>query len=236
MSEPKNQRRRTHHHRRRSSVFAIVAVLGLFAAMYSIWSASASKTAYSSTGGSSLGLDQRATASPNSPAPASSPAPVSSLAPASSASTTTGPSQQPVGPVALIPSSPAQVATWKAGPGGAALTSLTSQVGNVLMAHAVGQFVQMRRLCVSLASDVKASSTQSAIPDPAMQNLYNKALTSLSAGAAKCESAVSSHQEGEEYLITQTSSSLMTSAMSQLNTGVRELYIATWGIKTLKKS
>jgi len=104
------------------------------------------------------------------------------------------------------------------------------------MAHAVGQFVQMRRLCVSLASDVKASTAQSAIPDPAMQNLYNKALASLSAGAAKCESAVSSHQEGEEYLITQTSSSLMTSAMSQLNTGVRELYIATWGIKTLKKS
>ena len=136
----------------------------------------------------------------------------------------------------MAPSSPAQVAAWKAGPGGAALTSLTAQVGNVLMAHATGQFVQMKRLCVSLASDVKAASARSAIPDSGMQNLYSKALASLSAGAANCVSAVSSHQEGEEYLITQTNSSLMTKAMSQLNAGVRNLYIGTWGIKTLKKS
>jgi hypothetical protein len=141
----------------------------------------------------------------------------------------------PVGPVALKPGSPSQVATWNAGPGGATLAAITSHLGTVLMAHDARQYVQMKRECVSLAADVKTASAQSAIPDPAMQNLYTKALAAISAGAADCQGAVSSHQEGDEDLIPQTNSSLLATAMSELNTGTRDLYIATAGIKDLRK-
>jgi len=103
------------------------------------------------------------------------------------------------------------------------------------MTHDARQFVQMKRECVSLAAEVKTAGAAPAIPDPAMQNMYNKALASLAAGTANCQAAVSSHQEGDEDLITSTNSSLMATAMSQLNVGTRDLYIATWKIRALKK-
>lgn len=93
----------------------------------------------------------------------------------------------------------------------------------------------MKRECVSLAAEVKTAGAAPAIPDPAMQTMYNKALASLAAGAATCQAAVSSHQEGDEDLITSTNSSLMATAMAQLSVGTCDLYIATWKIRTLKK-
>lgn len=102
------------------------------------------------------------------------------------------------------------------------------------MAHDERQFVQMKRECASLAAAVTAASAQPAIPDPAMENLYTKALASLAAGAANCQAAVSSHQEGDEDLITTTDPSLLVTAMSQLTTGTRDLYIATAAVRTLK--
>lgn len=142
---------------------------------------------------------------------------------------------QPVGPVALKPGSPPQVAAWNAGPGGAALAAISAHLGTVLMAHDERQFVQMKRECASLAAAVTAASAQPAIPDPAMENLYTKALASLAAGAANCQAAVSSHQEGDEDLITTTDPSLLVTAMSQLTTGTRDLYVATAAVKALKR-
>jgi hypothetical protein len=103
------------------------------------------------------------------------------------------------------------------------------------MAHDARQFVRMRRECVSLAADAKAASAQSSIPDAAMESLYTKALAAIATGAADCQGAVYSHLEGDEDLVTQTNSSLLVTAMSQLSTGVRDLYIATAGIKDLRK-
>ncbi len=103
------------------------------------------------------------------------------------------------------------------------------------MTHDARQYVQMKRECVTLAAEVKTADAAPAIPDPAMQNMYNKALASLAAGTADCQAAVSSHQEGDEDLVTSTNSSLMATAMSELNVGTRDLYIATWKIRALKK-
>jgi len=104
------------------------------------------------------------------------------------------------------------------------------------MAHDASRFVQMRQECVTLDADVTAARAAPAIPDPAMQNLYTTALAALAAGAANCQAAVSSHPEGDEDLITETNSSLLTTAMSQLIAGTRDLYIATATVKTLGRS
>jgi len=224
-NRPRQSRRR--RRRRRAPAFAVVALLGLSALAFSAWSLSASKTAYSATDGSVSNLGQPTTASQDPSASASS---TSAAAPTTAAVT-----PEPVGPVALKPSSPPQVAAWNAGPGGTALAAIAAQVGTVLMTHDARQFVQMKRECVSLAAEVKTAGAAPAIPDPAMQNMYNKALASLAAGTANCQAAVSSHQEGDEDLITSTNSSLMATAMSQLNVGTRDLYIATWKIRALKK-
>ena len=213
-----------HQRRRRAFAFAaVVTLLGLSALAFFAWSS----------------LGQTATAGISSAAaPANSTPTTGALAgstPAGSAPATTGVSPLPVGPAALKPSSPPQVAAWNAGPGGATLATITSNLGTVLMAHDAGQFVTMKRDCVSLAADVKAAGAQSAIPDPAMQNLYTKALAAIAAGASDCQQAVSSRQEGDEDLIPQTNSSLLVTAMSQFNTGTRDLYIATAGLKDLRK-
>ena len=131
---------------------------------------------------------------------------------------------------------PANVAAWKTGQGGATLSAITDDLGAVLMAHGAGQFIQMQRACVSLASDTDKASTQPPIPDTAMQALYKKALTSLAVGAAKCEAAISSQPEGEENFVIHTNPALLDMSLSQLNIGVRELYSATEGIRTLRKS
>lgn len=232
MSEPTKQPRQTRRRprRRRAPAFAVIALLGLSALAISAWSLSASKTAYSSTEGPVSAPGQTATASQGSSAPVSSAPATVSGAPA-----TAGVTPEPVGPVALKPSNPAQVAAWKAGPGGTALTAIAAQVGTVLMTHDARHFVQMKRECASLAAEVTTAGAAPAIPDPAMQDMYNKALGSLAAGAANCQAAVSSHQEGDEDLITSTNSSLMATAMSQLSVGTRDLYIATWKIRALKK-
>lgn len=234
MPEPTNHRRQARQRRRRAPAFAVVALLGLSALAYSAWSLSASKTAYSSTGGSALSAGQ--TAAPGTSSAAATSGAATSAPATSSAPATTGVPPQPVGPVALNPGSPSQVAAWKAGSGGTTLAEITANVGTVLMTHDARQFVQMKRVCVSLAAEVKTAGSAPAIPDPAMQNMYDKALASLAAGAANCQAAVSSHQEGDEDLITSTNSSVMATAMSQLDVGTRDLYIATWKIKALKKS
>jgi hypothetical protein len=104
------------------------------------------------------------------------------------------------------------------------------------MAHGADQFAQMRQACVSLASEVASASTQPPIPDSNMQILYKKALTSLAAGAAKCEAGISSHLEGDEDLVIHTDPVLLDTAMSQLDIGARELYSATYRIRTLGKT
>jgi hypothetical protein len=142
----------------------------------------------------------------------------------------------PVGPVALKPRSPGQVAAWNAGQGGTTLAAISTNLGTTLMAHGAREFAQMRRACVSLASNVASASVQPPIPDSAMQVLYKQALTALAVGAAKCEAGISSHLEGDEDLVIDTNTALLDTAISQLDTGARELYSATYRIRLLKQA
>lgn len=208
-------------------VFAVVTLVGISVVVYAVWPASPAKNASNPTG--------IAGTSPGQTAPAgagSSPGTV----PAEVAGSQAGASTLPVGPVALKPRNPAHVATWNAGQGGATLAAISASLGTALMAHGADQFAQMRRACVSLASDVANASTQPPIPDSNMQILYRKALTSLAVGAVKCEAGISSHLEGDEDLVIHTDPALLDTAMSQLDIGARELYSATYRIRTLGKA
>ena len=212
--------------------FAVVTLVGISVVVYAVWPASPAKNTSNPTGiaGSSPGQTAPAgTGSSAGTVPAGT-------APAGAADSQAGAPTLPTGPVALKPRNPAHVATWNAGQGGATLAAISTNLGTALMAHGAHQFAQMRRACVSLASDVASASTQPPIPDSAMQVLYEKALTSLAVGAAKCEAGISSHLEGDEDLVVQTNPALLDTAMSQLDIGAHDLYSATYRIKTLGKA
>ena len=106
--------------------------------------------------------------------------------------------------VTLNPRNPAHVAAWEAGKGGAALTSISEQLGTVLMAHGSSQYTVMRQACVRLASAVAVANESAQIPDAAMGRLYERARTLLAAGAAGCEAGIVSQREGVEDMVTHT--------------------------------
>jgi hypothetical protein len=206
---------------------AVFVLAGISVLVYGFWPVSPAKNASNPT--------SVAGSSPGQTAPAgagSSPG----TAPAEVAGSQGGAPALPVGPVGLKPRDPAHVATWNAGQGGATLAAISASLGTALMAHGADQFAQMRQACVSLASEVASASTQPPIPDSNMQILYKKALTSLAVGAAKCEAGISSHLEGDEDLVIHTDPVLLDAAMSQLDIGARELYSATYRIRTLGKT
>ncbi len=131
--------------------------------------------------------------------------------------------------VTLKPRNPAHVAAWKAGKGGAALTSISQQLDTVLMAHAAREYIVMRQACVRLASAVVVANESEQIPDAAMGKLYERARTLLAAGAADCEVGIVSQREGVEDMVTHTKASLLNQAVTDLNTG-------TVSISSLKKT
>jgi hypothetical protein len=139
-------------------------------------------------------------------------------------------------PVTLSPRHPALVASWNAGKGGAALSSITQQLGTVLMAHGASQYPIMRRACVQLSASVETASGSEPIPDATMEQLYQRALTLLAAGAGKCEAGISTQKEGLEDTATRANASLLSQAMSDFSTGSRDLYSATATIRVLKKN
>jgi hypothetical protein len=200
---------------------ALVALVGMSAVVYFAWPTSSARTAGDSTGVASLPAGQTAQAGTS--------------ARAGAADSQAGAPKPPVPPVALNPRNPTQVAAWNAGQGGAALAAISAHLSTALMAHGIGQFIEMRRACVSLVSDVKTASVQPPIPDATMQHLYKTALDSLAAGAANCKAAITSRPNGAEGSVIHTDPALLNMALSELNIGVRDLYNATAEIKALKQ-
>jgi hypothetical protein len=149
-----------------------------------------------------------------------------SPAPAATSTSTPTPAASP-----LQPTSPSSVATWKAGPGGAALGSVSQQLGNVAMAHGLHQFVEMKMACAKLAAAVTTVKAGPAIPDATMQQGYQGALGMLTTAAADCQGAISSKPDGDEYVQTQENTTTLNQATSALNTGAKDLYIATYHIE-----
>ena len=127
-----------------------------------------------------------------------------------------------------------QILRWKAGPGGAALSSVTLQLGTAMQAAGVKTYVPMKLACRSLASSINAAQAAPPIPDGAMQRLYTKALAGLSGAAADCRNAVSSHPDGDETLAVHVNTVLLNRSMAELAAKSKLLYKATAEIRALR--
>lgn len=88
--------------------------------------------------------------------------------------------------------------SWRSGPGGAALTTVETQMGNAMQDAALKMYVPMKLACGSLASGISAAQSGPPIPYEAMQRLYASALAGLSRAAADCRTAISVRVDGED--------------------------------------
>ncbi len=128
-----------------------------------------------------------------------------------------------------------QIAHWNAGPGGAALSDVTEQLGNAMQAIAVRLYPMARVTCVSLGSSIETARTAPPIPDAAMQRLYAKVLVGLSGAAADCRNAISVHQEGDETARINLNKVLLSRSMAEFAAESNLLYTATAEIRTLPR-
>lgn len=129
----------------------------------------------------------------------------------------------------------ASVTAWGAGRGGAALKTVSGQVGVVLQATGLRQYGTARSACVKLATGVATAQTAPPIPDAAMQQLYQKALTDLRQGAAGCRTAISQRSSGAGYFKQQHDAEVLRQSTSVLSAGANELYRATGEINALER-
>ena len=127
-----------------------------------------------------------------------------------------------------------QIEAWRAGPGGAALSAVTEQMGHAMQAAAVKLYPSMRLTCVKLASDIRTAQAAPPIPDAAMQQLYARALTGLSSAAADCRQAISAHASGDETLDIHLNKAQMSRARAGFTTASRRIYNATASIQALR--
>ena len=104
---------------------------------------------------------------------------------------------------------------------------ITTQAGNVLMAHGSGQYPQMLQACKALASAVQSAAKLSPIPDAAMRTYYEKALTAFESGITDCQSGITQHEEGVEDIVTQVNKADIKAAVKHFSTGMTDLYVAT---------
>jgi hypothetical protein len=120
-----------------------------------------------------------------------------------------------------------QVARWEAGPGGKSLAGVTAQMGYALQAAGGGLYPLMKQACASLASDIQTAQAGPPIPDAAMQQVYGRALTTLSQAAANCRSAISLSPVNGESLETHVHEALLEQSRTEMAAGSKTLYKAT---------
>ena len=128
-----------------------------------------------------------------------------------------------------------QVRQWTAGPGGAALSAVTAQVGKASQAGGLKSYAQMKAACADLGSSVKTAQGAPPIPYDAMQRLYASALTGLAVAVADCRTAISVRSGDDENLIVHVNSALLNRSATELAAGTKELYTATAEIRTLRR-
>ena len=156
----------------------------------------------------------------------------------SGSSPATAPGPMPAGsrwrpqPLQLSSGSGTAVAHWSKGPGGKALLAVTAQSGYVLQAHGVGEYTEMLQSCGQLTSAVHSARATTPIPDTAMQAEYSASLAAFERGAADCHTAIVQHAAGVEDNTTTVNQALLKTAVSELNLGVSDLYIATEALRT----
>lgn len=126
-----------------------------------------------------------------------------------------------------------QMRHWKAGPGGATLAKVETQLGTAMQAAGVKLYVQMRVACGALASDTSRAQAGPPIPAHAMQRLYVKALAGTSHAAANCQAAISVHASGDETTEVQLDRALLSRTRLELAAMSRKLYRATAELRSL---
>jgi hypothetical protein len=127
-----------------------------------------------------------------------------------------------------------QMVHWRTGPGEAALSAVTQQMGYAMQAGGVNLYFSMREACVRLASDIQTAQAGPPIPDAAMQRLYAKALTGLSRAAADCRHAITTDPSGDETLDIHLNKAQMSRAQAGFTTASKRIYNATAAIQTLR--
>jgi hypothetical protein len=128
-----------------------------------------------------------------------------------------------------------QMLAWRAGPGEAALSAVTAQMGYAMQAAAVKLYPSMKLTCVKLASDIRTAQAAPPIPDAAMQRLYIRALAGLSNAAADCHHAISTDASGDETLDIHLNKALFSRARAEFTTASKRIYNATAAIQALDR-
>lgn len=122
---------------------------------------------------------------------------------------------------------------WYAGPGGAALTAVQTEMSNAMQAAGVKLYVPMRASCAKLVSDIGAAESGAPIPVPALQHRYLRALTGLGHAAADCQAAISIQASGDETTDTHVNQALLNQARLEFAAMSAQLYQATGAIRSL---
>lgn len=126
-----------------------------------------------------------------------------------------------------------QILRWWAGRGGAALTSVETQMGNAMQAAGLKLYDPMRVACVSLASSVGTAQAGPPIPYDVMQRLYAKSLAGLSRAATDCRTAISERADGDETVDVHLNHGLFNESRAEFAAMSKKLYTATAEIQAL---
>jgi flagellar motor protein MotB len=144
----------------------------------------------------------------------------------------TGPTPEEVVSEMRVPKKLAAALTqWQSGPGGHALSDVTTDAGSAAQILGRKLYAPARATCVDLEAAVTGATAAPKIPDPVLQKSYARALAQLAAGAAECKSGivVSTDEDGE--VVTHQDLTMLASASANLTAGAENLYQAATTIK-----
>jgi hypothetical protein len=126
-----------------------------------------------------------------------------------------------------------RIQRWNTGPGGAALRTVTAQLGNTMQVAGVRLYPEVRQACVALGSSVETALAGPPIPYAAMQQAYDQVLAGLSGAVTECRNAISVRPEGDEDLGIDLNKALLNHSLAEFAAESNALYEATAEIRTL---
>jgi hypothetical protein len=126
-----------------------------------------------------------------------------------------------------------QIQRWNTGPGGAALRTVTAQLGNTMQVGGVRLYPEVKQACATLGSSVETALAAPPIPYAAMQQAYDKVLAGLSGSVTECRNAISVRPAGDEGLDVNLNKALLNHSLAEFAAESKELYEATAEIRTL---
>jgi hypothetical protein len=167
--------------------------------------------------------------------PAGSAAEAAGAAPSVSGATGSGLTSNGIASTAMRwpPGLEPRIQRWNTGPGGAALRTVTAQLGNTMQVAGVRLYPEVRQACVALGSSVETALAGPPIPYAAMQQAYDQVLAGLSGAVTECRNAISVRPEGDEDLGIDLNKALLNHSLAEFAAESNALYEATAEIRTL---